>query len=153
MESSEPDRAFHLLSHHCRVEGQERLPLPAGIDFSKASLCAADFLCHKDTLLTHGQLGVCQTSQFFFAKPTWLHGPLCGDISPFLQQSFPAGDMFGIFSRISVGWYSEERKALWKDVCVETNEEIDLSYFMQKKNAIFPESKEHTGQTCSEWWR
>lgn len=48
--------------------------------------------------------------------------------------------MSGVLPRISVGCNAEERKALWKDVHVETNQETSLSYFVQKTNAIFPGS-------------
>lgn len=50
----------------------------------------------------------------------------------------------------------EERKVSWKDACAETYQEISLSYVVQKKNAIFPESMCQdtwcAGQPSSERW-
>lgn len=75
--------ALQLWSHQPWAE-KDNLPLPAGNAFSNAAHGAVDFLCHKDTLLTHSQLGVYQDPQFFSATPTCWHGALCSDISPSL---------------------------------------------------------------------
>ena len=67
---------MQMWPHLGRVEGEDHLPQPAGHALFNASQDTIGLLCHKDTLLAHGQSVVYQNTLAL------LHGGPLQQVSP-----------------------------------------------------------------------
>ncbi|KAK4810734.1 hypothetical protein QYF61_007708 [Mycteria americana] len=149
---------FEVRPHHCRVQGHDRFPSPAGHAISDTSQDAIGFLGRLGTLLAHIQAAVNQHSQVLFRwaafqplfpKPVALHGvvvtqdmkgtegPICR-LDPLLREvcCLPGAWVKDVKRKLPtlVAGSIAQLKCIYTNVRSMSNKQEELEAIVQQEN-------------------